>query len=197
MVEIAARPLMIESPRVTAQDVVWESHEEVAAFLAQHDAPGAEPQIFKNDRGEWVRWWLMDDPEHKRINPVTGIVESRQYSVQRRVALSYAEATRPGNDWDFVLPAEPGQTIYGQPYVWLHGGRKPEVDPGFWYAREHQERQQNVPAIRAARHPLPAAEEAIVIEQQKKLRDAAEMTDVIQAALEVQAPAPAAGGKGK
>lgn len=197
MVEVATRPMMIESPRITAADVVWESHAEIVEFLAQFAAPGDEPQVFQNERGEWVRWWLVDDNENKRINPVTGLIEARQFSVQRRVALSVAEATKPGNDWDFLLPAEPGQTIYGQPYVWMHGGRKPETDPGFWYAREHQERKQAAGAIREQWKPIPASEAANFIEKQKQLRDAAAMTDVIQASLEVQASARAAGGKGK
>ena len=94
MVEIAARPMMIEAPIYTADDVRWESYEELAAFLAKHAEAGAEPEIFRNERGEWVRWWPMDDPDVKRINPETGALESRRYFVQRRVALSQEEATR-------------------------------------------------------------------------------------------------------
>lgn len=198
MVEIADRPRMIESPRITAADVVWESYEEIVSFLASHGVSG-DDTIFQNERGEWVRWWLTDDPDNKRFNPQTGIVEARQVYVQRRVALTQADAVKPGNDWDFLLPAEPGQTLYGQPYVWMHGGRKPEADPGFWYAREERQRKQRTSAIREAWKPLPATEAAGFIEQQKKIREQAEMTDLIQASIEVQQPdAPrASGGKGR
>lgn len=185
MVGIAERPLMIESPRVTASDVTWESYEELAGFLEGHAPPGSEPAIFKNDRGEWVRWWIVDDPETKRVNPETGAVESRQVYVHRRVALTQAEAMKPGNDWDFVLPAEPGSTIYGQPYVWMHGGRKPEVDPGLWYAREH------APAPSAAREgwrTLPSSQAAEFLVEQKKVHDAAALQDIVAASIEAQAP---------
>lgn len=191
MVEIAARPLMIESPRVTAADVVWESYEELARFLEQHAAPGAEPELFRNERGEWVRWWLTDDPDNKRVNPDTGLVESREVEEPRRVALSQAEALAPGVDMDFVLPAEPGQTIYGRPYVWMHGGRKPEADPGFWYAREQKQRQQMASDVRERWKPLPASAAADFIAEQKRLRDNASMTDAIKASIEAQTDDPA------
>ena len=198
MVEVAQRPQMIESPRITADSVVWESYDELVQFLARHAEPGAEPEVFQNERGEWVRWWLQDDPEHTRVNPANGLVESRQVYVQRRVALSQAETLKPGVDMDFVLPAEPGSLIYGQPYVWMHSGRKPEADPGFWYAQQEQERKQKVGAIREAWKPLPASAAADFIAEQKRLRDNASMADVIQAAIEVQAAdTPARRGPGR
>lgn len=185
MVEIAQRPQMIESPRLTADQVVWESYEEIEAFLRSHGVSD-DDNIFRNERGEWVRWWLEDDPDNKRVNPDTNLLESRQVYVQRRVALSVAEAVKPGNNWDFVLPAEPGSTIYGQPFVWLHGGRKPEADPGFWYAAQQSREQQRSSAIRERWKTVPAAEAATIVEKLNKEREYASKVDVIQAALEVQ-----------
>lgn len=197
MVEIAQRPLTIESPRVTARDVRWESYEELAAFLAEHAAPGAEPEVFKNEAGQWVRWWAVDDPDTKRINPETGALETRTYHVQRRVALSYDEATDPKNRWDFVLPAEPGGSLYGRPYVWMHEGVKPETDPGFWYAREHEQAARRPGSTRDSWKAASAQETAAFIEQQQKLRQSTGMTQVIPGVVEAQAPEPVTGGKGK
>lgn len=186
MVEIAARPQMIESPRLTADQVVWESYEEVQSFLSAHGVSD-DDNIFRNERGEWVRWWLVDDPDNKRVNPETNLLESRQMFVQRRVALSIAEALKPGNDWDFVLPAEPGATIYGQPFVWMHGGRKPETDPGVWYASQQSREAQRSSAIREQWKTVPAAEAANLIEKINKEKEQAERIEAIQqAALDVQ-----------
>jgi len=191
--------MMIESPRVTARDVRWESYEELAAFLAQHDPAGAEPQIFQNDRGHWVRWWAMDDPDQKRFDSSTQTLQSRRYYVQRRVALQVDDETTPPDNrsWDFVLPAAPGETLYGQPYVWMHGGVKPETDPGFWYAREHAVAGQRPTEIREEWRTSSTAETAAFMERERKLRESTGLTQVVQAPIEAQEPAPAAGGKGK
>lgn len=79
----------------------------------------------------------------------------------------------------------------------MHGGRKPEADPGFWYAREQKDRQRAANEVREAWKPMPASQAATFIEEQKRLRDNASLASVIDAAIEAQAPAPAAGGKGK
>lgn len=194
MPEIMARPLVIESPRVTAGDVRWESYEELADFLASHAEPGADPEIFQNERGEWVRWWSVDDPDTRRFDPATGELVSRRYDVQRRVALTQEEARRSENRWDFVLPAEQGKTLYGRPYVWMHEGVKPETDPGLYYARDH-EQPAFKPATRERWITTPAAEAAAFLEREQKLRQSTGMTQVIrEAAAEVQSP-PARGGK--
>ena len=197
MVELAVRPLLIESPSVTARDVRWESYEELAEFLASHAEPGAEPEIFKNEDGQWVRWWAVDDPDTKRINPQTGELETRTYYVQRRVALQCDTVDTPPENrrWDFVLPAARGATLYGRPYVWMHEQVKPETDPGFFYAREHDAKRVSV-ATRDEWKSASAQQTAAFIEQQQKLRQTTGLTQVIQAAVEVQSPAPV-GGKVK
>lgn len=199
MVEIAERPLMVESPRVTARDVRWESYEELAAFLAECDGPDAEPQIFRNEQGHWVRWWAVDDPDTKRVNPETGALENRTYFVQRRVALAADTVDTPPENrhWDFVLPAARGETVYGRPYVWMHEGVKPETDPGFWYQREHETHRAKQGPIRELWKPSSAQQAAAFIEQQQKLRQTTGFTQVIQGVVEVQAPEPASSGKGK
>lgn len=199
MVEIAERPMMIESPRVTARDVRWESYEELVAFLAECDGPGADPQVFRNEQGHWVRWWAVDDPDTKRINPETGALENRTYFVQRRVALQADTVDTPPENrhWDFVLPAARGETVLGRPYVWMHEGVKPEADPGFFYARQREELGPKSGPIRDVWTPSSAQQQAAFIEQQQKLRQTTGMTQVIQAAVEVQAPEPDSSGKGK
>lgn len=199
MVEIAERPMMIESPRVTARDVRWESYEELVEFLAEHAEPGAEPEVFRNEQGQWVRWWAIDDPDTKRINPETGALENRTYHVQRRVALQADTAETPPENrhWDFVLPAARGDTVYGRPYVWMHEGVKPETDPGFFYARQRDELGAKSGPIRDIWKPSSAQQQAAFIEQQQKLRQTTGFSQVIhQGTVEVQQPA-GAGGKAK
>lgn len=199
MVAIAERPMMIESPAVTARDVHWESYEEVVAWLARCDGPDAEPQVFRNDAGHWVRWWAIDDPDTKRINPETGALENRTYHVQRRVALHIDTVDTPPENrgWDFLLADPLGGTLfYGRPYVWMHGGLKPETDPGLFYARQREELGPKSGPIRDIWKPSSAQQQAAFIEQQQKLRQTTGLTQVIQGTVEVQQPA-GAGGKVK
>jgi hypothetical protein len=132
VVAIAQRPAELTSPRITADMVVWDSHQEIADFLA---AEGQEGAVFRNGQGEWVRRKSRHDPNQKRL--VNGVLQTRIVTYQQRVALTQQQAKAEGID--FLLPAPPGETVLGRRFVWMGNGVKPETDPGLYYLSQNSQ----------------------------------------------------------
>jgi hypothetical protein len=156
------RPFWIEPPRTTADRIIWETFEQMAAC-------GAE---IEKRQGVWVRKLYRHDADRKTLG-ADGVLRVPRVPFYRRVYLT-REAAMNGRG-DFYMVDPDGALTLGRRGVWLRYGTKPEVDPGLYYQTLHKSRLDTVVDEDDVEWDAvsPAEQAAFSIEQERLARSTA------------------------
>lgn len=159
------RPIVIESPRYTAADIVWPSFEQMREG-------GAD--IFFAD-GMWWRHVWQHDPARRTVG-ADGVLRVPRVKVRRSVWLTQEAAIKNNGDFWYVNPDGP---TYGEHGLWMRNGIKPEKDPVFWYQAQLRQHGQMIEPDEIEWEAVSPAEQAQFSLDQDRLNRSTPLTPVL------------------